>query len=141
MTPSKVEASALASHFPSRPDIGIGWKGRNKEAKVRLTKVSVILLEKFTSSIPKGRLRQKLAESGRIMSIRLSRTMSSRSIREKIESAFSTKNFMVLECVGGGHQLVKAADQEINAEEVVSRRGSLYLCGLFPEVSLSTSWR
>ena len=89
------------------------------------------------SSIPKGRLRQKLAESGRIMSIRLSRTMSSRSIREKIESAFSTKNFTVLECVSGGHQLIKAADEEIDAEEVVSRKGSLYLCEFFPEVSYS----
>lgn len=51
--------------------------------------------------------------------------MSSRSIREKIESAFSTKNFTVLECVSGGHQLIKAADQEIDAEEVVSRKGPL----------------
>ena len=126
MTPSKVEASTLASHFPSRTDIGIGWKRKNKGAKVRPSKVSVVLLDKFMSSIPKGRLRQKLAESGRIMSIiRLSRTMSSRSIREKIESAFSTKNFTVLECVSGGHQLIKAADQEIDAEEVVSRKGPL----------------
>ena len=69
------------------------------------------------------------------MSIRFTRTMSNQSIRDKIKGAFAVSNFTVLECDVTGHQLVKAADQDINGDELVARKGCLYLCEVFPEVS------
>lgn len=98
----------------------------------RPTKVTVVLLEKFSSSVPKGKVRQELASSGRILSIRFTPTMSSQSIREKIEGAFNINYFTVLECDSTGHQLIK---QDLSGFEVVSRKGSLYLCESFPEVN------
>ena len=117
----------MATHFPARADILLKRK-KTKSAKERPTKVTVVLLNKFSSCVPKGKIHRELAESGRIISIRFTRTMSSESIREKIEGAFAVNNFTVLECNSNGHQLVKAADQDIHGEELVSRKGCLYLC-------------
>ena len=131
----------MATHFPSRADniISKGYLKRKKSLKnERPTKVTVVLLEKFSSCVPKGKARQELASSGRIMSIRFTRSMSSQSIREKIEGAFGTKCFTVLECDSTGHQLIKAAEQDISGYYVVLRKGCLYLCESFPEVSVSS---
>ena len=137
-TPSRVEASVLATHFPARADSIIrkgNWKRKKTSKDERPTKITVVLLEKFSSSVPKGKVRQELASSGRILSIRFTPTMSSQSIREKIEGAFNINYFTVLECDSNSHQLIKAAEQDLSGFEVVSRKGSLYLCESFPEVN------
>ena len=97
--PSRAEASVLATHFPAQSYniISKGYWKRKKSSKVdRPTKVTVVLLEKFSSSVPKDKARQELASSGRIMSIRFTRTMSSKSIREQIEGTFNK----FFHCVG-----------------------------------------
>ena len=60
--------------------------------------------------------------------------MSSKDVREKIEHAFNTDTFVFLECDNTGHHLVRGADQDLNGEEAVERKGCLYLCERFPEV-------
>ena len=125
ITPSKVEVSALASHFSAKSlaqSSAHGWKRRKSNARIRPTKVTVVLLEKYSASVPKGKIRQDLASRGRILSIRFHRGMSSQDVQEKIEESPS---FTFLEC-DSGHHLIKAAEQELNGEDVVTRKGSLY---------------
>ena len=136
ITPSKVEVSALASHFSAKSlaqSSAHGWKRRKSNARIRPTKVTVVLLEKYSASVPKGKIRQDLASRGRILSIRFHRGMSSQDVQEKIEEAFTSPSFTFLEC-DSGHHLIKAAEQELNGEDVVTRKGSLYLCEQFSKV-------
>ena len=122
--PSRAVASVLATHFPAQSDNNnIITKGYWKPKK----RSTVVLLEKFSSSVPKGKARQELSSRGRLMSIRFTRTMSSQSIREQIEGEFNINSFTVLECNSTGHQLIKAAEQDFSRCEVVSRKGYVNL--------------
>ena len=42
----------------------------------------------------------------------------------------------MLQCDGTGHNLIKAADQSVDGEAVVNRKGGLYLCENFEVVGI-----
>ena len=62
--------------------------------------------------------------------------MSSQEIRNKIIHAFKVAKFVVLECDSTGHNLIKSADQSVDGEMVVARKGGLYLCEKFDLVCI-----
>lgn len=51
-------------------------------------------------------------------------------------NAFGIDEFTVLECDTSGHCLIKSAEQDINGEAAVERKGSLYLCETFATVGV-----
>ena len=93
ITPSKVEVSALFSAKSLAQSSAHGWKRRKSNARIRPTKVTVVLLEKY---FPKGKIRQDLASCGRILSIRFHRGMSLQDVQGKIEDAFKSPFWNVI---------------------------------------------
>ena len=93
------------------------------------------MMKEFSHKIPKGQIRQRLASKGRILSLRISRSMSHQEVKNQIIRAFKMNEFTVLECDSTGHNLIKAADQTIDGEKAVDRKGALYLCEKFDHVS------
>ena len=67
-------------------------------------------------------------KAGRIQSLKVSRDMSAREIRDTITHAFNISEYTVLGSDSAGHCLLKSCDQDIDGEMVMQRRGSLYLC-------------
>ena len=88
------------------------------------------MMKEFSPKIPKGQVRQRLASKGRILSLRLSRYMSSQEIKRQIMRTFKVQNFVVLECDNTSHSLIRAADQSVDGEKVVGRKGGLYVRNL-----------
>ena len=85
--------------------------------------------------IPKGQIRQRLGSKGRILNLRITRSMTNQEVKNQVIRAFKVDKFVVLECDSTGHNLVKAGDQTIDGEKVVDRKGALYLCEKFEYVS------
>jgi hypothetical protein len=146
--PSEAEAKALAKFFPSstKPkavtqafdpsaESVVSSQQKKKKAairpKQRTVSVSVVMMKKYSSTIPKGKERQSLASEGRILNMKVTRGMSAKEIKDKISKAFEVQNYTVLECDGNGHSLIKCCDQEIDGDAVAQRRGCLYLCETF----------
>ena len=86
----------------------------------RPNNVTVVMMKEYSSTIPKGKVRQKLASN---LSLRFTCTMSSQEIRNKIIHAFKVAKFVVLECDSTGHNLIKSADQSVDGEMVVAHKG------------------
>ena len=145
--PTQAEAKALAAFFPgskrrvdfdpSAESIVLSRQKKKKAAikRQRSTTISVIMLEKYSSTIPKGILRKRMAAKGKIQGIKFTREMSFQEVKNKIIRAFEVDTFVVLDC--DGHNLIKCAEQSINGEKVVDRKGGLYLCKEFDRVSSS----
>lgn len=63
-----------------------------------------------------------------MQSIHFTRDMSSVQVEMKIKSVFNLIDYCVLESDGSGHTLCKCSDQDLTGENVVGRKGCLYLC-------------
>lgn len=111
-------------------------KEEEKAGSTQASEKTVVLLNQYTPTVPKGRFRQKLANGGRMLSLKFHRAMTSDDVRQKIKQAFGASTFFYLECDQTGHHLVRAADQSLAGEDAVERKGALYLCEKFPEVCL-----
>ena len=107
-------------------------------SRQRSTNITVIMMKEYSSAIPKGKVRQKLASKGQIQTLRFTRTMTNLEVKKHITDTFKVKSFVVLDCDNTGHNLVKCANQLINGEKVVDRKGELYLCEKFNLVCLLT---
>ena len=142
--PTDMEAKALSKYFPSHHSKKafnpIDECFRPKKAgsrKERPVAITVVMLKTFKMLVPKGKVRQNMMRDGKIQTLRVTRSASAKVIRNKIMNAFKVSEYTVLECVAGGHNLLRCCDQEIDGERVVERRGCLYLCEEFgDEVSL-----
>lgn len=86
-------------------------------------------------TVPRGKARQLLASEGRMQSIRLNRDLSAEQVRARITSAFHCTDFTILECDSASRVLCKCANQNIDVEMAIERKGTLYLCETF-KVSL-----
>jgi hypothetical protein len=141
--PSQADAKALSAYFPSRNKLVksppfdpsaesvVTVKHSKKKRgikRMRPTKVTVVMLDEFRSSIPKGKYRQKLASKGKIQSVLFERLMSPQEVKNTIIRAFGVNDFVVLDCDSTGHSLIRCADQLIDGERIVERKGGLYLC-------------
>ena len=103
------------------------------QKKPKPSSVTVVVLKKFTSKVPRGDARETLASSGRIQSLRFTRDMSSSDVKQRIMSVFNLcSEYTVLESDSSGHNLCKCSEQDIDGESVVGRKGSLYICETFP---------
>lgn len=94
------------------------------------------MMKEYSSSIPKGKVREKLALKGQILSLRFTRTTSSQEVRNQIICAFKVAKFVVLDCDSTGHNLIRSADQSVDGEKVVALKGGLYLCEKFDLVCI-----
>ena len=147
--PTQAEAKALSTYFPSSKSapkrafdpaaesvvLPMQKKKKCATKRQRPCNVTVILMKDFCPKIPKGQIRQRLASKGRILSLRISRSMTNQEVKNQVIRAFKVDKFVVLECDSTGHNLVKAGDQTIDGEKVVDRKGALYLCEKFEYVS------
>lgn len=150
--PSKAEAKSLAKYFPSpgsssstarksfNPSVGLVSQKKKRSATKRAERpstISVIMMERYCPSIPKGKKRQRLASKGLIQSLRFTRSMSCQEVKTKIMRAFGVDSYVVLDCDCTGHNLIKCADEActIDGTKVVERKGALYLCKEFNVVS------
>ena len=82
-------------------------------------------------TVPKGKVRQSLAQKGRMQNIKVKRSMSPKEVNDLVVKAFGIEGYTVLECDVSGHNLVKSSEQEIDGDAAVGRRGCLYLCEKF----------
>ena len=153
--PTEAEAKALAKYFPS----GSSYKAERKTStgfdplaesvvkdrqlkkkgaikRQRPSSITVVMMDQYCSSIPKGKVRRKLASKGKVQSIKFTRSMTHQEVKNCIIRAFKIDSFVVLDCDSTGHNLIKTADQQIDGEKVVGRKGGLYLCKEFNVVSL-----
>jgi len=118
---------------PSAECVALPQQKKKKAASKGNTKpavVTVVLMKDFSRRGPKGKVRQKLYSDGRIQPVSLRHTMSFLQVKNAIIRAFTrfqVSRFTVLESDQGCHNLCRAAQQEINAEQAVQRRGCLYL--------------
>ena len=55
-------------------------------------------------------------------------------VRDRLKSAFNLSEYTLLESDSSGHTLWKCFDQDIDGEDLVRRKGSLYICKTFPQV-------
>ena len=146
--PTEAEAKALAKYFPSTSagkkksrdafdpvaESIVLPKQKKKKAAIsrpRATNITVIMMKEYSPSIPKGKRRQSLATSGRIQTLKFTRTMTQLEVKNQIIRTFKVTTFIVLDCDSTGHTLVKASNQSIDGEGVVGRKGALYLCEKF----------
>ncbi len=83
--------------------------------------LTVVMLKKFASQIPKGQVRQRLAKSGKIQTIRVHRDMPESQLREKISSVFKcASDFTVLGV--DGSNLCKQSEQAIDGSAVLEHK-------------------
>ena len=152
--PTEAEAKALAKYFPSAKStssqrafdtaaecVVSGPQKKKKAAirpKQRPVNISVIMMQKYSPVVPKGKERQKLASQGRMLNMKVSRGMNAKELKHKISGAFHVSDYTILEFANSGHTLVKCYDQEIDGDAVTQRRGCLYLCEAF-QVSIQYS--
>ena len=81
-------------------------------------------LTQFTPFIPPGNARNKLKEKGRIVSIQLTRSMSSGSVKQVITRAYPRLNtdWLYLE-TNQDNRLVKVKEQSPGGNAICTRRG------------------
>ena len=146
--PTEAEAKALASYFPSTAsrkrslepsfdlsaDCVVSSQQKKKSASKtpRLSTITVVVMKKYERAVPRGKRRQKLSSEGRVKPVKLRRSMSSQEVKNAILHAFDgiVSNFTVLECDQFGHNLFQA-EQNLDGEAAVQRRGCIYLCEEF----------
>ena len=149
--PSQAEAKALSSFFPSASSTRkiaafdpaaesiVLSKQRKKKAAIkrkRPSKIAVVMLDEYRSAIPKGKYRQKLAAKGKIQSILFNRSMSAREVKNIIIRAFGVDKYIVHDVDSTGHCLIRCADQLVDGDAIVDRKGALYLSKEITEASV-----
>ena len=144
--PSLGEAKALGNLFPSSNSQG-GKRTRafdptadeciiaekKKKAAVsqgRPTNVKVMVLKSFTPFIPRGRPRN-LLKQGREMQLQFRQSMCPHEVRNTVFRGFShletMEDWTYLSCESDNHLSV-SKNQELDGNDVINRKGCLYLC-------------
>ena len=113
-------------------------KKKKFEPKTKDSQVTIVMLKKYESRIPRGEYRQELSDSNRVQKIKMNRNDTPKEVKNKILAAFGCKGFSVLECANGGY-LLRAADEELTSQLAIDRRGALYLCEKPNSASVSKS--
>ena len=88
-------------------------------------------MKEYSPLTPKNKDRQKLTSEGRILSVKVTRSMSSQEIKNLIIRAFQITEYTVLECDDTGHNLLRRINQSIDGNDLTDLRGALYLCEAF----------
>lgn len=117
----KAECVANEAHTKKKK-----FEGAPKITALKDSAVTVVMLKKYQTRIPRGECRQELTDSNRVQKVTLNRNMTPVEVKEKILEGFGCKDF-ILECAKGGY-LLRAADVELTSHLAIDRRGALYLC-------------
>ena len=147
MKPSEKEAKELGKLFPSCAGSSSKKRGPSFDPNERLyglpdrkkkkkgstsqgrpVTVSICWLPRFTPSIPKGKVRNRLKEQNRIRNVKLTRSMNPSTVRESVSRAFPDiqTQWIYLE-TGQDNFLAKAEQQSLDGNTVCSRRGCVYI--------------
>lgn len=89
--------------------------------------VTVCRLPRFTPFIPKGKVRSRLKEQGRIQNVQLTRSMTPVSVREAITRTYQGIHQWVYLETGQDNRLQEAKLQSLDGNTACSRRGCLYI--------------
>ena len=114
-------------------------KATNHRMKPRA--VTVVLLESKPKSVPKGYLRRKVKQAGRIAKVNMKRCMISSEVRDAIVNTFpdfaNIQSAQFLRC-GNDNVMLLNEDQDLNGDSVIdlAGQGSLYLVQKKVEVSM-----
>lgn len=92
------------------------------------TNVKVFMLDNKQRKVPKGEERKRLEKRDQVQTVKIYREMNSDEVKEAILNTFKwVRSYTILACQSGGHSLVVSDNQDLNGEEMVKRRGPLYL--------------
>ena len=133
--PTEKQALALSKLFPASKKFNphaecVAKAAHAKKKKFstapKLSSVTVVLLKKYQTRIPRGDYRQELIDKKRMKKVELHRRMSPEEVKGAILKTFGCKGFTVLDSAKGGYLL--RSDDELTANIAIDRRGALYLC-------------
>ena len=138
--PSNSQAEALRKLFPSakfNPQAEcVAKMAHDKKKKfkpaykvsVKWSSVTIVMLKKYQTRIPRGDYRQHLIEKDRVKKVDLNRLMTPLEVKNKILSTFECDDYTILECAKGGYLLKRDNNEELTSHQAIDRRGALYLC-------------
>ena len=118
---------------PTEISIAEQQKKKKKAAVVKPRTVSVVLLNKHISAVPKGKSRKSLLVEGRIRKVSISRMMCAENVHSCICNAFSDSVEMsapvVFLCTGRDNSLDVFQKQDLDGSELIELAGggSVYL--------------
>ena len=123
--------------FDPRAKCVVAENQRKKKASVpnkkgKTSSGTVVVLDKYTSNVPRGKARQKLATSGKMQSVLYTRDMSSVQVETKIKSVFNLSDYTVLESDSSGHTYVNALTKSWMEKLLHGRRSRGGWGGLSP---------
>ena len=115
---------------PSQELIGLPDRKKKRRAstsKGRSVNITVCRLKKFTSFIPKGRVRTLLKEEGRVVTVQLTRSMSPSTVKQCITRAFRNLSGEWQYLETGQENRLQIVGTQLDGNAVCSRRGCLYI--------------
>ena len=118
---------------PTEISVAEKQKKKKKAAIVKPCTLSLVLLNKHFSAVPKGKSRKSLLAEGRIKKVSISRMMSAENVRSCICNAFSDSVQMsapaVFLCTGRDNSLDVFQKQDLDGSELIELAGggSVYL--------------
>lgn len=105
-------------------------KSATSSTSGRPTNVQVAILPGFTPILPRGRSRTALIKSGRIKTLQFKRSLTALQVKNKIFQEFKgledLESWTVME--NKSNHLAISKIQKPNGNDVINRKGSLYLC-------------
>lgn len=113
-------------------------KATNQRMKPKI--ITIVLLDRKPHTVPKGHLRKKLKDAGRIVKLQLKRCMTACEVRDIIVDGFRDFSYIqsaqFLRC-GKDNIMLLNEDQDLNGDSVIelAGQGSLYMVQKKVEVS------
>ncbi len=135
MTIGNLFPSGKRSSHPFDPTSDSCAESAQKEKKAanaqgRVTNVQVVMLHSFTPNLPRGKCRADLKKDGGIQTLQFRRSMTPLQVQNQIIRGFQSiadlHAWTVLE--SSYNRLAAAKKQMIDGEDVINRKGCLYLC-------------
>ena len=64
------------------------------------------MMKNYHPNVPKGKARQRLASEGRMLNMKVTRSMNGRAVHDKILQGFKVSKYTILECDSSGHEVM-----------------------------------
>ena len=103
-------------------------KGKAKKKRKRTVTVTALLLDRFQNDTPKGASRKILEQEGRFKRLYITKYDTYDEVHLRVCGAYKITNYAFLECIKGGNKLAVSSNQKMNGQDLIVRRGCLYLC-------------
>ncbi len=92
--------------------------------------MQLMLLKSYITNIPRGKYRNELKSQGRVQTMQFKRSMSSLEVKNQIRRGFrqvSDLNDWVYLRTDSNHLQIANTTQEFTGDDVINRKGFLYL--------------